>query len=407
MERIRAQGINDDWSAQICIDASIKDLNKEAIKKARIGFIKKNPSIEKKEIEQWSDEVFLNKARITIKGAITKAAVLLLGELESEHFLSPSTAKISWILKGEDETIKDYEHFTCPLILSIDKIFHKIRNLRYRYISENSLFPEEVDTYDPLTIREAVNNCIAHQDYALNGKINVVENEEGSLLFVNLGSFIPKTIENVIESDSPPEYYRNKCLVDAMVNINMIDTIGSGIRKMFNSQKIKFFPLPEYDFSNNKVKLTIIGKVLDMQYAKKIIQISNLSLKIIMALDKVQKRKKITKEENRELRRMGLIEGKAPNIYISRTVAKEMEKKEDYMRIKGIEDDYYQKMIINYLKEFQEGTKEDFKKLLLDKLPDILDNKQKDDKIKNILQKLKKRGDIKLSGKRIWKLSKE
>jgi ATP-dependent DNA helicase RecG len=42
-----------------------------------------------------------------------------------------------------------------------------------------------------------------------------------------------------------------------MVNLGMIDTIGSGIRKMFMIQKEKFFPLPEYDFSDNKVKLTI------------------------------------------------------------------------------------------------------------------------------------------------------
>lgn len=334
---------------------------------------------------------------------------MLLGKPEVEHFLSPAVAKISWILKGQDNIEKDYEHFSCPFILSVDKVFQKIRNLRYRYMPNNtdSLFPEEIDCYDPITIREAINNCIAHQDYLLGGKINVIENEDDNLIFTNLGSFIPGTIENVIESDAPPEYYRNRFLVNAMVNVNMIDTIGSGIKKMFISQKEKFFPLPEYDFSNKRVKLTIIGKVLDMQYAKKILQMPNLDLKTIMALDKVQKRKKLTKYENKELRKKGLIEGKHPNLFISRAVAQELDEKGEYMRMKGIEDDYIKKMIIDYLTNFKKGKKCDFDNMLLNKLPDVLDKQQKKNKTKNILQKLKKEGKIKPYNKRIWKLSKE
>ena len=294
----------------------------------------------------------------------------------------------------------------CPLILSVTDIYKKIRNLRYRYIADHTLFPDEIDRYDPNTIREALNNAIVHQDYEMSGKINIVENEDGSLIFSNLGSFIPKTIENVIETDSPSEYYRNKFLADAMVKVNMIDTIGSGIKKMFISQKDKFFPLPEYDLSNSRVKLTIIGKVLDIKYARKLAQIPNLDLKIIMALDKVQKRKNITSEENKTLRKMGLIEGKSPNLYISSSVAKKTNEQGDYMKMKGIEDEYAQKMIIDYLKKFNIANRKDFENMLLDKLPDILDKQQKKDKVKNLLQKLKKDEKIELSDERNWVLSK-
>lgn len=410
IERIRSQETKNDWSSQICVKATVKDLDLEAIQKAKKGFGQKNPNISKEEIENWSNEVFLNKAKITIKGKITNTAILLLGKAEAEHFLSPAVAKISWILKGQNNIEKDYRHFSCPFILSIDKVFHKIRNLRYRYMfdSANSLFPEEIDSYDPITIREAINNCIAHQDYLLGGKINVIENENDNLIFTNLGSFIPGTIENVIESDAPPEYYRNRFLVDAMVNLNMIDTIGSGIRKMFISQKTKFFPLPEYDFSNNRVKLTIIGKVIDMQYAEKIIQIPDLDLKTIIALDKVQKQKRLTKHEVKELRKKDLIEGRHPNMFISRVVAKKLDRQGDYMKMKGIEDKYIKEMIINYLTEFKGGRKSDFHKMLFNKLSDLLDEQQKANKIKNILQGLKKQGKIKLcDDKRTWKLIKD
>jgi hypothetical protein len=42
-----------------------------------------------------------------------------------------------------------------------------------------------------------------------------------------------------------------------------------------------------------------------------------------------------------------------------------------------------------YLNEFEEGMKLDIEKILLDKLPDILDAMQKKHKMKNILQSLK------------------
>jgi len=406
IERIRNQKKQKDWSMEICYEASINDLDLKAIKKAKQGFTTKHPRISKKEVQQWNTITFLNKASLTINGQITNAAVILLGKPESEHFVSPGTTKISWILKDQNGIEKDYEHFTCPLILSVTDVYKKIRNLRYRYIADHTLFPDEIDRYDPNTIREALNNAIVHQDYEMGGKIDIIENEDGSLIFSNLGSFIPKTIENVIETDSPSEYYRNKFLANAMVKVNMIDTIGSGIKKMFISQKDKFFPLPEYDLSNNRVKLTIIGKVLDIKYARKLAQIPSLDLKIIMALDKVQKRKNITNKENKTLRKMGLIEGKSPNLYISSIVAEKTNEQGDYMKMKGIEDEYAQKMIIDYLKKFNTANRKDFENMLLDKLSDVLDNQQKKDKVKNLLQKLKKDGKIKVSERINWMLSK-
>ena len=391
IERIRNQKKQKDWSMEICYEASITDLNLRAIKKAKQGFITKHPRISKKEVQQWNARTFLNKTGLTINGRVTRAAIILLGKPESEHFISPGTAKISWILKDQNGIEKDYEHFTCPLILSVTDVYKKIRNLRYRYISDHTLFPDEIDRYDPNTIREALNNAIVHQDYEMGGKINIIENEDGSLIFSNLGLFIPKTIENVIETDSPPEYYRNKFLANAMVKVNMIDTIGSGIKKMFISQKDKFFPLPEYDLLNNRVKLTIIGKVLDIKYARKLAQIPSLDLKIIMSLDKVQKRKNITSEENKTLRKMGLIEGKSPNLYISSSVAEVTGDKSSYIKNRGFKDDHYKKMILEYLGKYKEASKNEIDKLILDILPEILDGQQKKNKMRNIIYAMSKK----------------
>lgn len=114
-----------------------------------------------------------------------------------------------------------------------------------------------MDQYDPFIIREALNNAIAHQDYEKGGKVSIVEFEDGRLCFSNQGQFIPGTVEAVIESDAPESQYRNQFLINAMVNLNMIDTIGSGIRKMFLIQKNRFFPLPEYQIDAERVQVTL------------------------------------------------------------------------------------------------------------------------------------------------------
>lgn len=214
LEFIRNQNRVTDWSSLICEDATINDLDKNAILKAREQYKIKNPKLEQ-ECDSWNDEVFLNKAKLTVNGKMTKTAILLLGKEESEHYLSPAVAKISWILKDERNIEKDYEHFGPHFIISVDRVFEKIRNLKYRYLKENTLFPTEITQYEPFVIREVLHNCIAHQDYNLGGKINVVEKRD-ELIFSNLGSFIPKTIENVIEKDSPEEFYRNQFLANTM-----------------------------------------------------------------------------------------------------------------------------------------------------------------------------------------------
>lgn len=405
IERIRAQAKSEDWSVKVINDASLEDLEPNAIQFARQVFIQKNPKLAE-EVPAWDDITFLNKAKITINGKITNAAIILLGKPESEHYISPATSTITWILKDKDGIEKDYEHFSCPLILSIEEVYKKIRNIKYRYIAEGTLFPDEVQQYDPYTIREALNNCIAHQDYTMGGKIILIEKEDGELIFSNSGDFIPCSIEDVIKSDAPENRYRNAFLSNAMVNLNMIDTIGSGIKRLFNIQKNKFFPLPEYDLSDHKVKVTITGKVLDLNYARKLADDKTLSLFEIMLLDKVQKNKKLSGEEYKLLKSKELIEGKRNNYFISSTVAEKTNQKPDYIKLRGINDDYCKKIIIDYIKEFKTAKKSDLEETLLEKLGDSMTEVQKKNKIKNILQSLRRDGIIEPQGKE-WLLCKK
>lgn len=411
IELIRRQIALQDWSAQICEGAAISDLDPQAIKFARQQYREKNKSNPHlaSEADQWDDLTFLNKARICINGKVTRSAIILLGKSESENFIYPAIARITWILKDANNVEKDYQHFGPPLILAVDQVFSRIRNLTYRYMAENRLFPIETTQYDRWVIRETLHNAIAHQDYTQGGRINVVEEAE-SLLITNVGEFLPGSVEEAIRRDAPPEIYQNRFLAEAMVSLNMIDTIGSGIKRMFLKQRERSFPMPDYDLSEPKrVKVRIIGKILDERYTRMLMTRTDLDLMAVIALDKVQKGKRITDEEFRALKKKKLIEGRRSNLFVSAKIAVATDTKVDYIKRRGIDKEYSKKLIMDYLAKFGEATREEISQLLIDKLSDSLSEDQKESHIKNILQEMRKEGSIKAQrmGRRsIWFSSK-
>lgn len=376
-----------DWSAQVCEQASLDDLEPEAIGKARREFATKFPA-QAAAAAGWDDSTFLNKAKLTIRGGVTHAAVLLLGKPEASTLLAPAVARISWLLKNERNEDLDYEHFGPPFLLNVDKVLARIRNLTVRELPGGTLFPVELTQYDPWVIREALHNCIAHQDYGLRGRIQVVETPD-ALLLTNVGGFLPGRVEAVIEQDAPLEIYRNPFLAEAMVNLNMIDTQGGGIKRMFMKQRERFFPMPDYDLSQpERVVVTLRGRILDERYTRVLMTRSGLDLATIMLLDKVQKGARIASEDGKRLRAAKLVEGRYPNLIVAGSVAAETGQKAQHIRNRGFDSRYYRDLVVALVREHQPVSREDIDRLLLDKLPEVLSHEQKLSKVHNLISSL-------------------
>lgn len=396
------------WTATVLPDATLDDLDPKAILKAREQYKEVYPS-KAKEVDSWDDIKFLNKAKITIKGKITIAAIILLGKEESEHYLLPSVCKIRWTLKNEKGENLDYEIFSIPMILAIDEVGKKIRNTKYEYTIVGNMFPEPpMYRYDVFTLREPLNNAIGHQDYKKDARIEVIEYDNDHLVFQNYGSFLPGSVEKVVLEDSPESIYRNPFLIEAMRNVHMVETEGGGIRKLFEQQRKRFFPMPEYDLSGGKVKVTIDGKVIDEQFAKILVQVPDMSMSDILLLDKVQKQKRLSDDEIKYLRKKKLIEGRKPNVFLSRNIVrqtKDVGLKATYVKNKSFDDEYFRKLIIQYLEKFSIAKRSDIDDLLMGKLSDVLTIDQKKNKIKNLLYQLRKNNIIETDHSRNWSLS--
>lgn len=403
---IRNQTLAQDWTAQLVSGATLDDLDDEAVNKARESFAKKYANrVSVEAVMGWPLRTFLDRARVTRDGHITRATLLLLGKAESAWRLNPHPAQLTWSLEGPERA---YEHFGLPFLLNTTRLYQRIRNIQLRILPQDELLPVEVSKYDQKIVLEALHNCIAHQDYSRNGRVVVTEQQD-RLIFINEGGFYDGQPDEYVQGTKIPRRYRNPFLAQAMAELNMIDTMGYGIRDMYVGQARRYFPMPDYDLSEqNTVQMTLYGSVVDIAYSRLLIQKTDLPLTDVLALDRVQKKLPIPEDTAAHLRKAGLIEGRKPKYFVSVKVAAATASKADYIRTRAQDDEFYAKLLTDYLEKFGEASRAEINKLLLDKLSDVLDAGQKEKKIANLLTKLRRAGRITNTGSRgqpAWKLA--
>ena len=379
-----------DWTAQIIEDATIEDLDYDAIRLAREGYKQRYPQFAN-ECDTWSDRVFLDKSCLTIDGKITRTTLLLVGKEDKAHKLN-HIAQIVWKCFQDGQTFGDI--YTIPFIRTTSELLNRIRNYRFKIYPKNSLIPAEVWKYDTESILEGLHNSIAHQNYESGSRIIVTEDKD-KLTFENSGYFYEGSYDQYITGEKTPRNYRNPALVKAMVNIKMIDTQGYGIHKMFLSQKKRYLPMPDYDKSTaTEVVLTLPGTVIDENYSLMLLENRNLSLMDAVLLDSVQKGKSISSEAVAILRKRKLIEGRLPHIFISKDIAQVTDQRIEYSKHKGLDDKKCEALLIDSLKDHGSLTKSEIRNLFWNVISDQLNDRQKETKVYNILRKMKKQNII-------------
>lgn len=404
-DRIRNQSVDRDWTAFVVPEATVADLDRAAMQRARMGFAEQHAArIPADVVANWGDRTLLEKLHVTFDGKITRAGLLLLGGPSAVRLLSPNMAEMTWLLKGEEPA---YEHFHPPFLLTATELMKRIRNIQIRLMPPNELIYREISKYDERSLLEAIYNCIAHQDYTKHSRILVTEYPD-RVEFLSTGEFFDGTPDQYMLDEYTPRTYRNPALVNAMTELNLIDHMGFGIHRIARDQVRRFLPLPDYDLSTfGEVRLTIPGAVIDLAYSQALMVHTNLSFKDVLALDHVQKHAPVSRDEVQHLRRMGLVEGRRPNLHVSAQVAEASDMREDYIRSRLLEDDYLAKLITDLLGEFGSADRKSINRLLFPKLPDALSEHQKRTKVSNLLTSMRKRGLIHNAGSRrypTWEL---
>ena len=385
--------VGEDWSAAVVPGATLNDLDEAAIAKAREKYFEKHQRQSwAAQISQWSVEKLLDKIGLTTHGHISRACLLLLGLPErASALLSPHPAEITWKVAAE----RVAEHFHPPFLLTTTEVAQRIRNPNIKLFPANELLAVTLPRYDTNTVLlEGLHNCLAHQDYAQCGRV-VVEESVGLVRMINLGGFFDGQPDDYASGTRTPARYRNERLAKAMAEVGMIDKVGFGIHDMVLAQRRRFLPLPDYEGSSPlRTVFNVYGQEIDENYSHWLMERTDLPIEHVLWLDRVQKKRKLDTAQVAELRRVGLIEGRSPNLHISAQLAVATGQEVAYLNRRRPDADDY-KMALCRLLALGPQPRAKVDELLLPKLqlwiPDLAQRKEY---VRTLLKEMTKEGRI-------------
>lgn len=385
---LRYNSLKYDWSAQINNDSTLDDLDIFALRKARNCFKSRHLHLER-ELEAWSDKEFLENIALMQNGKLTNTALLLLGKEGKEHFLQPVFPQISWIKKDDDGMEKGYQHFNIPFLMKVEELLTKVNNMKYGYSLETEDAPVETTRYESKVLSEAIINSISHNDYKLDGQI-IIEEFPTKITLINRGALEKDTIKNIILGEKPLKRVKNNLLIRTLVKLNLMDDISGGLKRMINIQRIRNFPLPDFEISGlSSVKTTIYGKMINKNYTEKLAANKEISLYEVYLLDRVQKSFVISEKEYEILKDKKLVTGKYPDVSVaSKYVAKEPETVTAAPVKKFWTNEEIRQLVLDYLEKRKEAGRQEIDDLIIDKYSKELSEEKRRNKVKNLLYQL-------------------
>ena len=383
--------VGEDWSAGVVPEATLADLDPEALALARRQFAAKHAAQRwATEVPQWTEATFLDRARLSAHGQMTRSALLLLGRSHSASRLLRHPAEILWKLPQERVALS----FGPPFLRTTSDVLARIRNPMMKLFPDTQLIPVQVPRYEARLVLEALHNSLAHQDYERSERV-VLEEWPSRLRLENAGAFVDGLPQDYYAGERTPRLYRNAWLAAAMNEIGMIDKAGFGISDMVKIQRARFLPLPDYEGSDDrKTVFNVLGHTLSLDYSRLLMRDPDIDLALVLLLDLLQKGHALSREQRQQLRQHKLAEGRGARITISAGVAAATGREAEYVNAAGLDNQHYRALVLKML-GMGPQPRAAVNQLLLGKLPEtIVGEARRRAFIKGLLQEMQRRGEI-------------
>lgn len=363
-----------DFSQQICRDATLDELDPDALSVLKEKYAKKqNYPI----FLTLSNRQILSDLQLITDEGVTNAAVILLGK---ENFIKRVYPQASVMLEyrhSESQiTFDNRISYSQPFFIMIDRLWHDIdlRNGKFQikegpYIFDVPYFNEEV-------IRESINNAITHRDYTRHSE-TVIKQYPQKLIVTNAGGFPHGvTIDSILTVPSTP---RNRLLADVLSKTGIVERSGQGIDKIFYRTLSEGKEAPDYSGSDAfNVELILSAIIQDKAFAlfiesvqQNLAEDNKLSVFEIVVLDKIRRNEKTTaldKAVIKQLMDRSLIEkrGKTNGIHyiLCRSYYEFTGNTAEYSKKSDWNTSQVTSIIIPFLTKYNKAKMGDFVKLL-------------------------------------------
>jgi ATP-dependent DNA helicase RecG len=306
LERIRLQN-QADWSVLPCVNTGIVDLDVDAI-----SYLRKKLA-EVKQDKKWlscSSESLLGSLGLLTNKVPNNTCLLFLGKREVADRFFLDRNKISWKYTDSKNSIEERLKLIeqkSPLILVLDKIVTNINRFNH-VLQDFDLFRSEIEQYDKKSIEELLVNAIAHRDWKINFWIEVLQTPDG-LEFRNPGIFRADLNAVLAHNQSVP--YLNPCMSEFLQHLNLMEKERGGLQKVYEAQLRRGVSVQKIE-RGNRVDFILEGQVKNKDFAKLVLQQSDITLDDLLLLDKIVSGKNIvgkdiSKEEKKKLVEHGYI----------------------------------------------------------------------------------------------------
>jgi ATP-dependent DNA helicase RecG len=238
--RAALAGATMDFSSDICFEATLADLDVAAVQLFRSLWLRREPDLVS---HGWDDAQLLENAELLIDGAVTYAALILLGtERALARRLAHAELVFEYRQSEADVGSAERREFRSGLLCWIDQAWERINARNTVQQFRVGLFRDNIIAFDEKTLREAILNAVCHRDY-----------EDPSSCWVRMfprrieimspGGF-PRgiTADNILERQNP----RNRRLAEALKRCGLVERSGQGADLMFRRCIEASKPLPDY-----------------------------------------------------------------------------------------------------------------------------------------------------------------
>ena len=212
------------------------------------------------------------------------------------------TTKIAVFGDAENTVFTDAKEFGGSLFRQLDESYGYLSLCNHTAATFQGLERIEMPDYPEEAIREALLNALVHRDYSFSGSIIINVNAE-CMEFISIGGLLPGlSAEDIRSGISQP---RNRKLAEVFHRLKLIESYGTGIRKIYALYK-GYAVQPRIEVTPNTFKLVIPNMNANAQAALTIPETAQATLTAVTpqmktVLDYLAEYGEMTDEDLQEL----------------------------------------------------------------------------------------------------------
>lgn len=395
LRRIYAES-GHDFSADICPDSTLKDLDKNAIGSFRENWARKSG---KSSIKTLSVEQLLRDCGAMTDDGVTYAALILFGTSSALNKHLPQSEIVFEFRTSEASgPAQQRREFRIGFFACYDQIWELInlRNDKRHY--QEGLFVYDIPTFNERVIREALLNAVSHRDYQLSGSV-FIRQYPGKLIIESPGGLpVGITLENILDRQSP----RNRRMAEILALCGLVERSGQGMNLIYEINMKEAKPLP--DFSGTDAYFVCIGlngidideRMLSMMAKIGNEKLESFSTDDFLVVNSLFHEKKLPPHLHPRLNQLiekGIVERHGRNKFVlARKLYKSVGKPGVHTRLAGLDRNLNKELILKHLLENKEAGAP------LREISDVLPNHNRG-QLQTLLRELRKEGRVYSRGK--------